>query len=199
MFGRLSGKRHFRAHSCHSLGTWILPQRVQWWGAGRGRYAFYLRMASCERTWCETKTGCSDIQLLTRSYNFSFSPQSHTLWLSFFPIALRKLLKLFCFFSSFFSPSFSTLPFISSSFLFSKAPSHSVTGLNLNKQSSLCGESFLKECCFPSSVSPWLLGIYWESHFTQRWIWTLLSERLQRVHQCAFYNPAFTRLNSIFD
>lgn len=51
MFGRLSGKRHFRAHSCHSPGTWILPQRVQWWRAGRGRYAFYLKMASCERTW----------------------------------------------------------------------------------------------------------------------------------------------------
>lgn len=35
-----------RTHSCHSLGTWILPQRVQWWGAGRVRYAFYLKMAS---------------------------------------------------------------------------------------------------------------------------------------------------------
>lgn len=51
MFGQLSGKRHFRAHSCHSPGTWILPQRVQWWRAGRGRYAFYLKMASCERMW----------------------------------------------------------------------------------------------------------------------------------------------------
>lgn len=82
----------------------------------------------------------------------------------------------------FFCP-LSSLPYISSPFLFSKAPSHSVLGPNLNKQLSLCGESFpsrfLKECCLPSSTSPWLPGICRESHVAPRWIWTLSSGRLQ--------------------
>ena len=133
MFGRLSGKRHFRAHSCHSLGTWILPQRVQWWGAGRGRYAFYLRMASCERTWCETKTGCSDIQSLTHS-----PLPNQTRSLSFFPPPPPPLSpKLF----PFFCPT--SFSYISSSFtLFKSSVPFCVGPKNLNKQSSLCGESF---------------------------------------------------------
>lgn len=51
MFGWLSGKQHFMAHSCHSLGAWVLPLRVQWWGAGTDT-CFQLRPA--KRTWCES-------------------------------------------------------------------------------------------------------------------------------------------------
>lgn len=40
----------------------------------------------------------------------------------------------------------------------------------LNKQSALCSEGFpsrfLKECCFPGSISPWRLGICGKSHPT---------------------------------
>lgn len=67
MFGWLSGKCHFRVHSCHSLGTWILSLRVQWWGVGRGSTAFYLWVANCKSPSCETRAGCSNTCLLIRS------------------------------------------------------------------------------------------------------------------------------------
>lgn len=186
MFGRLSGKRHFRAHSCHSLGTWILPQRVQWWGAGRGRYAFYLKMASCERTWCETKTGCSDILLLAHSL-LSRSPRHH----SSPSIVPTKLMKLFFFLCFYF------LPCISSALLFSKAPSHSVLGLNVNKQSSLCSERtpipLPKGMLLPilplTMVTGNLLGI---TFYTEVNVGT----RFQRL-KCAFLNSTFTQINIV--
>lgn len=59
MFGWLSGKHHFRAHSCHSPGTWILPQRVQWWRAGRDRYVLHFKMESWDRRACESRAAAS--------------------------------------------------------------------------------------------------------------------------------------------
>lgn len=143
MFGRLSGKRHFRAHSCHSPGTWILPQRVHWWGAGKRTAAFYLKMGSWQRTWCEAKT-------LISWYSHTHIPPRHP-----------------------FSPS------LTISSLLPPLPRSSVTGLNLKKQSCLCGERFpsrfRREYCFLSSASPWWPGI------GQR-LWRLVSVHFLMPH-----------------
>lgn len=137
------------------------------WGAGRARYAFLLKDGKLWENlmWNQKQPALIFTYTLTISQPLNPSHthlNTHTL--SFFPCCSYSQ----TFFSS--SSSSSSLYF-SSSFLFSNARPHSA----LNKQSSLCGESFpsrfLKECCFPSSISPWLLGNCWESHFTLGSVW----------------------------
>lgn len=152
MFGWLSGKRHFRAHSCQSPGTWILPQKVQWWGAGRRRYAFYLRMASCERTWCETKTGCSDIRRLSCFLSFSSFPELHTV-----VVILPHHSFHLCLLSTIFCPFLYVSPLPSSlDFILSK------------KSHSVLAQSWINNCVSVAKASYWNAASHHPPHHGDR-------------------------------